>query len=52
VTVDQSGRYVYVANAGDDTISQFTLGANGTLPATSTATVATGAGPDSVVTAY
>jgi len=40
ITVDSSGKFVYVANQGDSTISQFTIGAGGTL---STPTITSGA---------
>jgi DNA-binding beta-propeller fold protein YncE len=50
VTVDRSGKYVYVANNGDNTVSQYTIGADGTLTAMSPATVAAGTNPASVST--
>ncbi len=31
VSIAQSGKYVYVVNTGDDTVSQFSVGANGNL---------------------
>ena len=49
VTVDPSGRFVYVANNGDDSISQYTIGTNGGLTPLSPATVAGAAGPASIV---
>jgi 6-phosphogluconolactonase (cycloisomerase 2 family) len=52
VTIDPSGKYAYVANsfngAGGNSISQYTVGADGTLTAMSPATVATGGWPHSV----
>jgi len=43
-----SPRYAYVANAGDGTVSQYTIAANGSLTAMTTATVAAGTTPHSV----
>jgi 6-phosphogluconolactonase (cycloisomerase 2 family) len=48
VTVDPSSRYVYVANANDGTISQYTIGAGGGLTPMTPATVNAGAGASSV----
>jgi len=55
VTVDPSGKYVYVANTGSavappvaGTISQFSIGAGGTLTAIGTGSVAAGLGVSSV----
>ena len=49
VTVDPTGKYVYVANQGDNYVTQFTIGAGGVLAAmTPQATVATGTNPISV----
>src|SRR6266568_5692951 len=48
VTVDPSGKYAYVANANSNTLSQYTIGAQGALTAMSPATVAAGTGPASV----
>jgi 6-phosphogluconolactonase len=48
VTVDPSGKYAYVANQGSNNVSQYTIGANGSLTAMSNATVAAGASPVSV----
>jgi 6-phosphogluconolactonase (cycloisomerase 2 family) len=46
VTIDPSGRYAYVANATDNTISQYAIDASGALsPTTVTPTVATQNGP-------
>jgi YVTN family beta-propeller protein len=45
VTVHPSGKYAYVANYGDGTVSQFNIGAGGVLmPMTPTATVGSGSG--------
>ncbi len=43
-----SPRYAYVANAGDGTLSQYTISSNGTLTAMTLATVAAGTTPHSV----
>lgn len=40
ITVYPSGKYVYVTNAGDTTLSQYEIGANGALAPLSPATVA------------
>ena len=50
VTVDPSGRYAYVANGGGNNVSQYTIGADGSLTAMATATVAAGTYPASVTT--
>jgi 6-phosphogluconolactonase (cycloisomerase 2 family) len=49
VTVDPSGRYVYVTNHGSNCISQYRIGANGSLTLMSPATVAAGLSPLSIV---
>ncbi len=43
VTIDPSGQYIYVGNAGDDTVTKFNLNLNGTL--TNAFTFATGDNP-------
>ena len=43
-----SSRYAYVANAGSNNISQYTIGTDGALTAMGTATVAAGTIPSSV----
>ena len=52
ITIDRNGQYVYVANYGDGisngTLTQYTIGAAGALPANPTTTVATGLNPYSV----
>jgi 6-phosphogluconolactonase (cycloisomerase 2 family) len=48
VTVDPSGRFAYVANAEDNNISQYTIGADGKLTPMSPATVGAGSTPTSV----
>jgi 6-phosphogluconolactonase (cycloisomerase 2 family) len=48
ITVDPSGKYAYVANFGDGTVSQYTIGAGGALTAMAKATVAAGTNPYSV----
>ena len=45
VTVDPSGRYVYVANFNSNSVSQYTIGAYGSLTSMTTPTAATGANP-------
>ena len=42
VTVDPDGKYAYVANSASNTVSQYTIGADGSLTAMTPATVATG----------
>jgi 6-phosphogluconolactonase (cycloisomerase 2 family) len=46
--VQAVAKYAYVVNKGSNTVSQYTLGANGALAAMPTATVATGANPASI----
>ncbi len=48
VAVDPSGRFVYVANESYGTVSQYTIGADGTLTPMSPASVAAGNGPEYV----
>jgi len=48
VTVDPSGRHVYVANNAGNSVSQYTIGANGALTPMTSPTVATGQFPFSV----
>ena len=48
VTVDPTGRYVYVANIDDTTVSQFSVGPGGALSALAPATVGAGSNPTSV----
>jgi 6-phosphogluconolactonase len=43
VTVDPTGRYVYVTNFNGNSVSAFTIGAGGRLSATGT--IASGTGP-------
>jgi 6-phosphogluconolactonase (cycloisomerase 2 family) len=45
VLIDHTGKYLYVVNNGANTVSQYTVAADGTLAAQSPATVATGIGP-------
>jgi DNA-binding beta-propeller fold protein YncE len=47
-TVDPSGHFAYVANWGDDTVSQFSIGSGGQLTPLTPATVATGKAPVSI----
>jgi 6-phosphogluconolactonase (cycloisomerase 2 family) len=48
LTIDQAGHYLYVANQGDNSISQFTLGAGGDLSTVPPVTVAAGLGVSAV----
>ncbi len=48
VTVDPSGRYAYVPNNFNNTVSQYTIGVNGSLTAMAASAVAAGAGPYAV----
>jgi DNA-binding beta-propeller fold protein YncE len=50
VTVDPTGRYAYVANSGDNNVSQYTIGAGGALNVMTPATVGAGATPYSAAT--
>ncbi len=43
-----SGEYAYVTNLGSNNVSQYTIGADGSLAPMSTATVAAGTGPYSI----
>jgi 6-phosphogluconolactonase (cycloisomerase 2 family) len=48
VTLHPSGKYAYVANSGDDTVSQYNVAGDGTLAPMTTPTVDVGAGPWSI----
>jgi len=48
VTVDPLGKYAYVTNSGDDTVSQYKIEAGGRLKAMNPATVMAGLGPWSI----
>jgi 6-phosphogluconolactonase (cycloisomerase 2 family) len=48
ITVDPLGHYVYVANAGANTISQYTIGPTGDLVPMVVPTVAAGSGVSAV----
>jgi len=48
VAIDASGRYAYVANNGGNNVSQYTIGADGSLSPMSTAAVAAGTNPQAV----
>ncbi len=48
VTVGPSGKYAYVANESDGTVSQYTIGADGALTPMSQAIVYAGQGPEAV----
>jgi len=50
VTVDPTGKFAYVANSGDNTVSQYGVGADGALTPMASATVVTGTYPSSVTT--
>ena len=50
VTVDPTDRYVYVANNGSNSISQYTISTDGSLIAMNTATVATMLNPRAIIT--
>lgn len=49
ISVDPSGKYAYVANYVDNNISQYTIGADGTLSEMATPTVGAGTGPTAIV---
>ncbi len=49
--VDPTGSYLYVANSGDDTLSQFSIGADGRLTPLAPATVPAGTEPVSIAAA-
>jgi DNA-binding beta-propeller fold protein YncE len=48
VIVDPTGNFLYVANSGDDTLSQFSIGSGGQLTPLTPATVAVGIEPVSI----
>lgn len=48
ITIDPTGKYAYVTNTDDLTISQYTIGASGALTDNGTTTVTTGFGPNSL----
>jgi DNA-binding beta-propeller fold protein YncE len=48
VVVDPSGQFVYVPNNGDNTVSQYRIGAGGALTAIAAAVPSGGAGPWSI----
>jgi len=50
VAVDSTGKYAYVVNNLGNTVSQYSIGADGALSPMATATVATGASPAFVTT--
>ena len=53
ISIDPTGRYAYVANSGDNTVSQYTIGLGGELtPISGAATVSTGATPFSITTTH
>ena len=47
ITVDASGKYVYVVNSGSNTISQYTINSDGTLSANGS--VVAGTNPSSII---
>lgn len=50
VIVDPTGSFLYVANSGDDTLSQFSIGGDGQLTPLTPATVPAGTEPVSIAT--
>ncbi|MDA8089176.1 MAG: hypothetical protein M0Z61_02975, partial [Nitrospiraceae bacterium] len=50
VTVDPSGKYAYVTNAGGDAVSQYTIGAGGALTPMTPPTAAAGTTPSFIIT--
>jgi len=48
ISVNPTGKYVYVANGGDNSASQYTISADGTLVPMSPATVSVGSGVSSI----
>ncbi len=48
ITVDPSGKFVYVANDLSDNVSQYTIGPDGSLTPMTTPTVPAGSGPFSI----
>jgi YVTN family beta-propeller protein len=51
IALDPSGKYVYVTNSGDNTVSQYSVAANGTLTALTQGAVAAGNAPNAIATA-
>lgn len=51
VIVDPTGNFLYVANSGDDTLSQFSIGVSGQLTPLTPATVSAGTLPVSITVA-
>lgn len=49
VAVTPSGKYAYVANEGDNTVSQYTVANDGYLSVMSPATVSAGSQPEFIV---
>jgi 6-phosphogluconolactonase (cycloisomerase 2 family) len=45
IMTDRAGKYVYVVNSGGNTVSEYSIGANGALSPLSPATVPTGTAP-------
>jgi 6-phosphogluconolactonase (cycloisomerase 2 family) len=52
VTIDPTGQFLYAANRGTTTISQFKIGANGSLTPMTNPTVASGQHPTAIATGY
>jgi 6-phosphogluconolactonase (cycloisomerase 2 family) len=50
-TIDPTGSFLYVTNAADNTLSQFSIGSDGQLTPLTPSTVATGVDPVSIVVA-
>ncbi len=51
VTIGPAGKYAYVANSGDNTVSEYAVGSDGGLTPLATPTVVTGTGPYGVTIA-
>jgi 6-phosphogluconolactonase len=45
ITLDRTGRFAYVPNERDNTVSQYSIGADGSLTPLSVPTISTGARP-------
>jgi DNA-binding beta-propeller fold protein YncE len=50
IALDPSGKYVYVTNSGDNTVSQYSVASNGTLTALMQGPAAAGNAPNSIAT--
>jgi DNA-binding beta-propeller fold protein YncE len=45
IAIDHAGQYAYVTNINDNTVSEYSIGADGSLTALAAPTVATGTKP-------